>query len=290
MNATARSVVIPLVTGVLGAVVGLTVGRRRPEGGNDTPLVSATVASGERGASHSEAAVESYARANSTLVEQAAATERKLRELTVARDGLEREIVALRAKLTEGDAGARGNRNPFDLGASDWAELAKVGTIKYRTPCFQADPWSPPPETLSALGLSTDDAATIRDAYDRSNTRLARSILPLCEQFTGSRDIAEHIGVNTCIHLINDLTHEKDDAAANEAMRQVGEVRSGERDAPAIDQQGPLMKMFLALTDEPRLFEEDMARSFGPDEAHRLAFSDGMCSNNSEFGGAGPRQ
>ena len=36
-------------------------------------------------------------------------------------------------------------------------------------------------------------------------------------------------------------------------------------------------------------FEADLAENFGPTEAKRLAYADGMCAGRSTFGGPGPR-
>jgi hypothetical protein len=39
------------------------------------------------------------------------------------------------------------------------------------------------------------------------------------------------------------------------------------------------------LPSSNKVFEGDLAKSFGPEEAHRLAMSDDMCSWNSRWGG-----
>ncbi len=74
-------------------------------------------------------------------------------------------------------------------------------------------------------------------------------------------------------------------------MWEVGELRAGQRAQldPSV-QQSPVAKMFLALTDSSKLFENDLAQSLGPEEAHRVTFADGMCMGQSTFGGPGPRE
>jgi hypothetical protein len=48
--------------------------------------------------------------------------------------------------------------------------------------------------------------------------------------------------------------------------------------------------MFLLLTSLNGQFEQDLAKTFGPDEAHRLAYSPtGMCTSNSTWGGGKTR-
>jgi hypothetical protein len=44
-------------------------------------------------------------------------------------------------------------------------------------------------------------------------------------------------------------------------------------------------EVMLALTDEARLFEAELATAFGPDDAHRMVFTqDGLCFTESTFG------
>lgn len=67
-------------------------------------------------------------------------------------------------------------------------------------------------------------------------------------------------------------------------------IRAGLREAPEPGQPtSPVLSMFLDLTGESARFQGDLARTFGSEEAHRLAFADGMCSADAEFGGSGPR-
>jgi hypothetical protein len=46
----------------------------------------------------------------------------------------------------------------------------------------------------------------------------------------------------------------------------------------------------LILTGEQRVFEDELARTFGPVEAHRLAIADAMCGYSSTWAGPGPRK
>lgn len=41
-------------------------------------------------------------------------------------------------------------------------------------------------------------------------------------------------------------------------------------------------------TGEAKMFESDLAQSFGPEEAHRIAYSDELCVGSSHFGGGKP--
>lgn len=50
-----------------------------------------------------------------------------------------------------------------------------------------------------------------------------------------------------------------------------------------------MFQSFYALTGEMANFEADLAKNLGPEEAHRIAFSQDLCAGRSTFGGPGPR-
>lgn len=130
----------------------------------------------------------------------------------------------------------------------------------------------------------------IHDAYVASNSRLWSQIEPICAQVAGSDAVAKKIGMNTCIHLVLNTARAADGQATDDAMREVGEIRAGLSQPPKPgDSVSPVLPMFLALTGESEKFQNDLARTFGPDEAHRLAFANGMCAVQAEFGGSSPK-
>ena len=262
--------------------------------GGDGVHRSGTLSDGEKAFDAKAAAGEEpLAKANENLVSQVGEYRRRLEAITAQKVELEQSLKNTEQKLASktADGAAPTSRPEFDLGADEWKELAKEGTIKYAMPCKRPGGWTPAPEQLQKLALAPQDGPVLQSAYARSNQRLWTTIKPLCAQAVGSAEIAEKIGVDTCIHLVLDLTNGKDKEAAGEAMRQVGETRAGLRSAPgASEQASPVTKMFLALTGEMKLFESDLASSLGPEEAHRVAFADGMCMGHHTFGGAGPRE
>ena len=74
-------------------------------------------------------------------------------------------------------------------------------------------------------------------------------------------------------------------------MRRVSEIHAGLRPAPAAGKDlHPVLGMFLALTSEPALFEAELAQSFGPEDARRLAFNDVLCREQITLAGPGPRE
>jgi hypothetical protein len=53
------------------------------------------------------------------------------------------------------------------------------------------------------------------------------------------------------------------------------------------DELHPVAELFLGLTEEMSHFESELALSFGPEEAKRIAWAKGMCAGSSHFGGPG---
>lgn len=51
---------------------------------------------------------------------------------------------------------------------------------------------------------------------------------------------------------------------------------AGEGPRPGED-GGVTDQTFLVLVEESKWFEEELAQAFGPDDAHRLVFSDQLC-------------
>jgi ferric-dicitrate binding protein FerR (iron transport regulator) len=232
------------------------------------------------------------AQANENLVAQVSEYRARLEAIAAQKLELEQTLKNTEQKLaSKGDGSAPKSRSDFDLGADDWKELAKDGTIKYMMPCKRPGGWVASPDQLQKLALAPHDGPALQSAYAKSNERLWSTIKPLCGQAIGSVEVAEKVGMSTCIHLVLDLAQAKEKDAANEAMRQVAEIRAGVRPPPGPNEQtSAVTRMFLALTGEMKSFEGDLAQSLGPEEAHRVAYAEGMCMGQSTFGGPGPRE
>jgi hypothetical protein len=240
-----------------------------------------------------EAQGDPTAAANQNLVSQVSEYRKRLEAIAQQKTELEKKLGATEKQLEAArEAGTvRPAKHDFDLDPDDWKELAKDGTIKARTPCQREKNWQPSPGNLEKLGLAPHDGPTLKSAYTRSNERLWAVIRPLCAEALGSAEVAEKIGRSTCEHLILDVENKKDVEAVGEAMRQVGEIRAGIRPMPGPNQpMHPVLKMFLATTGELKNFENDLAQSFGPEDAHRIAFSEEICVGHSTWGGHGPRE
>ena len=232
-------------------------------------------------------------RANDALAGDIAGLNRKLRGLEKEKGKLEAQLVSAQTELARRtDGKPPRTRNEFDLDQDDWVKLAKTGTIKYRVPCLvEPGGWTPSPKRIDELGLAPGDAETIRASYQRSYERVWPQMRELCIAAIGKAEVADVLGPDTCTHVIVDMARRSDSKAASEAMRQVSEVRAGIRpEADPATAKHPVFKLFTALTGEMKDFEKDLAESFGPEEAARLAYAKGMCHGSSTFGGPGPRK
>jgi hypothetical protein len=234
-----------------------------------------------------------FLQANKNLADTVREYKNRLEAIEAQKQSLEKALGVAQEKLAsaENDGAPPKTKDAFDLSQDDWAKLAEKGDVKYRIPCSRSSDWTPSAETLRKLGLAPEDAPPLRDAYQKSNQRMWSELKPLCAQAVGSAELAEKIGLSTCQHLVLDVAQEKGPADANEAMRQVAEMRAGLRPLPGPnDPVHSVTKMFLALTGENARVEADLAQTFGPEEAHRLAYADGLCTQTSHFGGPGPRK
>jgi ferric-dicitrate binding protein FerR (iron transport regulator) len=255
-------------------------GARRADG---EALSSAEAAVGEKGSS--------LAKANDELAKDIADLNRRIKGAEQSKAKLEGELLAAQTELAKRtDGGAPRGRHEFDLDETDWKALAEEGTVKFRVPCLRSTPWKADGDLLDKLGLSADDASTLSDAYKRSNDRMWGVIRPLCVKAIGSADVVDSLGPDTCTHVVVDMARKQNSEAASEAMRLVAEARAGLKPAPAAGQQGAVFETFWALTGEMSRFEGDLAQSFGPEEAKRIAYAEGMCMGHSTFGGPGPRK
>jgi ferric-dicitrate binding protein FerR (iron transport regulator) len=232
------------------------------------------------------------AAANENLSKDIADLNRRLGSIEKEKTQLEQQLSTAEQELAKRtDGGAARGRHEFDLDAQDWKELAKDGTIKFRHPCFKPEGWKPGPERMEKLGLAPDDIEPIETAYKRSYERLWKAVRPQCAKAIGNAEVVDVLGPDTCIHVVVDAMRKKDAASVSEAMRQVAEIRAGQRPAPALGkEQHPVFDLFMALTGEMGAFESDLAQTFGPEEAKRLSYAKDVCAGHSTFGGPGPRE
>jgi FecR protein len=235
---------------------------------------------------------ESMAQANDNLVSQVSEYRARLEAIAAQKIELEQKLKKSEEKLASVDGGTGRTRPEYDLSQDDWAELAKKGEVKFRRPCFREEGWTFNAEKLQKLGLAPQDAAPLHDAYAASYKRLWTQIRPMCATALGSSmETVDKIGADLCTHLIYELYQKEDKENTAEAHTQVAEMRAGLRPEPAAgEKQHPVMKLFLMLTSANKAFENDLAKSLGPEEAYRLSMSDDMCTSNSRWGGGKKRE
>lgn len=264
-----------------------------------------TLAAGESGSVGAEGAVATtkdaapkeedapLASANENLVGQVREYRSRLETVAQQKSSLEAKLKTAEERLAERDGGkpVDAERNAIYSPTTDeWKELAKNGELRFRHPCSMTDGWNVKKEALDRLGLAAEDAATIRDAYERSAKQVWSQIGPMCASALNvPLEVAERIGTDACKGIIVDKARREDRDAAAELQTQAAEIRAGLRAAPPPEKQQPLLRTFLVLTGEGASFEADLARSFGPEEAHRIALSDELCASNNHLGGGKKR-
>lgn len=229
--------------------------------------------------------------ANQNLVAQVGEYRQRLEAIAAQKSELEQKLKQTEEKLASADGSAPKAKGEFDLSQEDWAEMAKNGKIAFRIPCDMKNGWTPSAEKLQKLGLAPQDGQTIKEAYARNAKRVWSQIGPICTSaLGGNAALAEKLGATSCQHLIYDVELSLDEDAAREAMTQVAEIRAGQRPEPGPNEKAhPVLRMFLALTGANKAFEADLAQSFGPEEAHRLAHSSDMCNSDNRWGGGKKR-
>jgi hypothetical protein len=192
-----------------------------------------------------------------------------------------RQIAALEKELERAAPnGEKRARHEFDLTPEDWRQLAADGKIKYRLPCSGGAASAPSDDVLDELGLAPEDSEVLRQAFEHSLERQRTALLPLCSTALGERmDLATSLSVDSCRHIILSTASSRSESDALAAKR-VAAYMAG--DGPPPNDSGSLSeKAFLVLAEESKHFEAELAEAFGPDEAHRLVFSNRLCFSHS---------
>jgi hypothetical protein len=165
--------------------------------------------------------------------------------------------------------------------------FAERGVVRVRAPCLLDKPWMPSSRSLDRLGLAPHDADSIHEVFERSNRRLGADILPLCSRVLGGAKVAVRIGPRVCADAIMNWARDADPEGTKAVLRRVAEANAGRReltaspDAPAVEQ------LLVAMAREMKAFESDLASSFGPEEARRLAWAPEMCAYSASMRGDG---
>lgn len=176
-------------------------------------------------------------------------------------------------------SGRRGGRGRDPMAAPDWNKLAEEGAVPFRIPCIRSTPFVPSERQLDRLGLAPQDGETLKQAYAKSNERMNAQIAPLCARVLGSKELAEKVGAQACMSAIIDSARRESPDKMKAELSRVAEVNGGKRPAPkGSDGLGNVEALMLAMTEESKTFERDLAAQLGPEEAARIASSRGLCS------------
>jgi hypothetical protein len=210
--------------------------------------------------------------ANANLADQVHAYKQRLESIEAQKSKLEKQLGEAQDKLALQQSDGAPKKSEFDLSPEDWAQLSNDHRVKFRTPCSK--PFNPKQEDLDKLGLAPQDGPVLKDAWVRSNARVWAGLKPLCTQAVGNADVAEKIGPDTCMHLIVDMADRADHEATHQAFADVGAIRAGLKPMP--EHPSAALQTLMVMTGEMKSVETDIAKSLGPDEAHRILFGDGQ--------------
>jgi hypothetical protein len=230
---------------------------------------------------------EALENANRNLVGSVGDYKKRLETIEAQKKDLETKLVAAEKKLEAEQRGsdAAPKKSEFDLSQDELVALAKEGTLKYMSPCSKKD-YRPDAETLQKLGLAPQDGDTLVAAYKKVGQWRDAQMRPACQEVIGKSELSDRIPVDGCMHLVSDLLGETDPKERREAQQLATDIRAGIKPPPGPnDKVSPLTRMMLASVNQMKVFEDELAKSFGPEEAHRIAYSEGLCMGRSTWGG-----
>jgi hypothetical protein len=172
----------------------------------------------------------------------------------------------------------RRNRQRQELTSADWERLAKQGAVPYSVPCIRDTPFAPSAKQLDRLGLAPQDGEILKEAYAKSNERVMAQLKPLCARVLGSEQLPDKVGATACMSAIIDSSRKESPDKMKDALGRVGEVNAGKRPPPKSNEAvEPVEALMLAFSAESKAFETDLAAKLGPEDAHRIATSRGLC-------------
>ena len=250
------------------------------------PGASAAVPDAGPAAASSAATVsddEAWRTANSNLAETVRRTQQLLEKNEADKRTLERELKTAQETLAAAQGDGAVPRDPYDLTQEDWKQLAKDGTVRARYPCVFDPEWHVRPEMAEAIGLAPGDAPAIEAAYKREEGRIWSAVQPACSKVLGSADLAQRLGAPVCMAV---LMHSPKDEKAD--LQLVADVRAGNKPMPPADQVNPFATLLFAETGAMPALQEDLAKTFGPDGARKIAFADELGSCSGSWGTAPP--
>ena len=220
--------------------------------------------------------------ANEDLAQSVSRVRRRLEENEAQKKALERELAEARARLAQADGGAP-PRNPYDLTAADWKELAKTGSVRARFPCNFDPGWSVGDATAGSLGLSPSDKAAVEKAFRDEEARIADVVSPACAKVLGNAELAQRLGPQVCMSVVSSSMKDQ-----HPSLQLVADIRAGNKAAPAADALEPFASVVLVESRAMDQIQADLTPMLGPQQAHDVAFSDELGSCSSSWGTSPP--
>lgn len=223
-----------------------------------------------------------YEAANRSLVDTVRSYKDRLARMEADKSELAKKLGEAEKRLVATDpAAARAHKSDYDLSVDDWKQLAARGELKFRLPCIPANKWTPKPDALDRMGLAPSDSEALRQAFENNHRRLWATVRPLCLQALGSGatpELVDRLGVEACSDIVR-----RSASDAKEEQQHVADIRAGLKPMPPLDALTPNERVLWTMTGAMSEFEDDLARSFGPDEAHRIAYAEDLCAGESRF-------
>jgi hypothetical protein len=290
-----RISLVPLaVSGLVGALLGFSAAAVWLRDGRPVPAMTpialrpASEADGRRMRASEDVGSGPGANDSGGNGGDAAAMERSSRAVELkelrAREQASREQLSVQRKRIaqleselekERPRGQERRRNELDLRPEDWRRMAAEGVMKYRVPCGV-----PGDEALDGLGLAPDDRDAVREAFESWAGRLREGLVPLCAAALGDRrDVAEALSTEACRQVVMSTAADRSESQLLSAHH-VAAFMAGDGPRPGAD-SALGERLFLVLAEESKQFENELAGTFGPEEAHRLAFSERLCFRTS---------
>lgn len=248
-----------------------------------TAPASASIPNAAKPATSSEPPERAWQSANANLVEQVKETQRRLEQNEAEKKVLESALKEAQAKLAAAEGDGAPPRNPYDLTQDDWKELARLHQVKARYPCAFDGEFHISPAQRDALGLSPQEAAEVERVFLDEEDRLASVMQPGCAKVLGSAELARRLGNRVCESVL--MNSQKD---PNPDIQLVADIRAGNVPMPSPEKVSPYAAMLLAQTESENRLVAELTPTLGPEEAHRIAFSDELGSCSGTSGGPPP--
>lgn len=169
-------------------------------------------------------------------------------------------------------------KSEWDLSAEELTDLAKLGSVKQRVPCSDRHGWRPTPDALEKLGLAPHDGLVLEEAALHAYEQSWKTIKDVCTSLPEGQ-APEPLQRDECVNAIYLSLAQSDPEGTDAAVRRASEARAGMRPSPWVGSRlHPVEKIALALAEAQKSYEQELTRSLGPEDGHRAAFSDDLCT------------